>query len=537
MVSKIKNDFRKEEIRIKNGFGDPTHTGHVGELWIKLDAIGPDDRMWINVDDGISWANFATAVAWYGIEWDESQPLGGYTRRGLTVRSALSASPAASYIPIQAAMRRCVMNDAGVVQYYLNPFDSTKKADGSASVLTGVDGQVMVEIPRFYHRYEYSGTVHMHDISLYPLTGFTVHNMFIKNGVEVDYRYIGVYEGALYDKSELKFVNGLYLPSDASYTISFADNGGSDDTITSDVLTHAFSELEAGVDKIVISGSAVNDGTYAIKSVTDTVITLETGSLSGTTANDQCILQVQRDWTASTGDVLSSVSGKAPMTYGSRAEFRAAAANRGTGWRQEDFDLVSGIQLLYLIEYADWNSQSMIGNGLTDWSSAWPAWNNYNPIEKAGNSNSDGNATANTSGGDGIVGSYMSYRGIENFFGHLWKWIDGININDNVPYVSNTDTEFADDTVTNYTALGVTLAAADGYAVTLEQIARGFLAATVAGGSSSTYVTDYYYQASGWRVATLGADANAALKAGVAYWSLDASSSFRLRRSAGRLAF
>jgi hypothetical protein len=474
-------------------------------------------------------------VLYYGVSWDESKALGGYSRRGTLASYPTGYSPSEALIPIQAAMRRCVMNDAGVVQYYLDPTDSTKKSDGiTASVLTGADGQVMVEIPKFYHRYSYSGTIHTHDVSLYPLAGFTVHNMFVKNGVEVDYRYIGAYEGALYDTGESKYVNGLYLPSSVTYTISFADNGGADDTITSDVLTHAFSELEAGVDKIVVSGSTVNDGTYAIKSVTDTVITLETGSLSGTQANDECILQVERDWTASTGDVLGSVSGKAPMTYGTRAEFRAVAANRGTGWRQQDFDLISGIQLLYLVEYADWNSQSMIGNGLTDWSSAWPAWNNYNPIEKAGNSNSDGNATANTAGGNGAVGSYMSYRGIENFFGHLWKW--GINVNGNVPYVSNTDTDFADNTVTSYTALGVTLAAANGYAVTLEQIARGFLTASI-GGSSSTYVTDYYYQASGWRVAALGAYANLALKAGVAFWHLSSSSGYRLRSYAGRLAF
>ena len=476
-------------------------------------------------------------VLFYGVSWDESQPTGGYTRTGLSALAAVGSSPPDSCIPIQAAMRRCVMNDSGVVQYYLNPFDSAKKVDGSASDLTGGDGQVMVEIPKFYHRYSYSGTTHTHDISLYPLTGFTVHDMFVKNGVEVDYRYIGAYEGVLYDTSESKFINGLYLPSSASYTISFADNGIADDTITSDVLTHAFSKLEAGVDKIVVSGSAVNDGTYAIKSVTDTVITLETGTLAGTTANDECIIQVQRDWTASTGDVLGSVSGKAPMNYGTRAEFRVAAANRGAGWRQQDFDLVSGIQLLYLIEYGDWNSQSMIGNGLTDWSSAaWIAWSNYNPIESSGNANSDGNATGNTSGGSAVTGSYMSYRGIENFFGHLWKWTDGININSNVPYVCNSDTDFADDTVTNYTALGVTLALSNNYVVTLEQIARGFLAATV-GGSSSTYVTDYYYQASGWRVATLGSDANDALNAGVAYWSLLSASSVRHQYFAGRLAF
>ena len=477
---------------------------------------------------------------YYGVSWDESKSLGGYARRGALAGFPTGYSPSEVLIPIQACMRRCVMNDAGVVQYYLDPSDSTKKSDGiTASDLTGGDGQVMVEIPKFYHRYSYSGTTHTHDISLYPLSGFTVHNMFVKNGVEVDYRYIAVYEGVLYDTTESDYVNGLYIPASASYLFTFT---AVDDKIlavagTGSALSHPFTNMEVG-EKLVISGTTAgaNDGTFTVATKGDNFVTVSEALADQ--ADDQCIIQTQRDWTATTGDVLSSVSGKLPMNYGTRAEFRAVAKNRGTGWRQADFDLVSGIQLLYLIEYADWNSQSMIGNGLTDWASGtWAAWNNSNPIEKAGNSNSDGNATANTSGGNGVVGSYMSYRGIENFFAHLWKWVDGINVNANVPYVSNTDTDFDDDTVANYTALGVTLAAANEYVVTLEQIGRGFLAATASGGSSSTYVTDYYYQSTGWRGAMLGGNASHALRAGVAYWYLDYGALARGQDVTGRLAF
>ena len=185
----------------------------------------------------------------------------------------------------------------------------------------------------------------------------------------------------------------------------------------------------------------------------------------------------------------------------------------------------------------------MIGAGLTDWSAAWPAWNNYNPIETTGNSNGDGNVTANTSGGDGVVGSYMSYRGIENFFGHLWKWVDGFNINDNIPYVNNTEAQFADGTATNYTRLedtggsGVTLINADGYQTTLEQIQRGFLPSAVVGGSSLTYITDYHYQAAGWRVAYLGGYAHYGSQAGFFCWRLSSSSGYRYRSISGRLCF
>ena len=51
-------------------------------------------------------------------------------------------------LPIQRNMRRCTFSDAGVVQYYLDPDVSTKKADGTAADLDGIDGQVVVEIPK-----------------------------------------------------------------------------------------------------------------------------------------------------------------------------------------------------------------------------------------------------------------------------------------------------------------------------------------------------------------------------------------------------
>lgn len=62
MASTIKSGLRSGGIRIKEGFGDPTHSGHKGELYIKLDASGANDRLWINTDDGVTWAYFAASA-------------------------------------------------------------------------------------------------------------------------------------------------------------------------------------------------------------------------------------------------------------------------------------------------------------------------------------------------------------------------------------------------------------------------------------------------------------------------------------------
>lgn len=75
-------------------------------------------------------------------------------------------------LPIQSRMRRCLLLDNGKVNYYLHRDDSTKKEDGSNANLSGVDGQVMVEIPSHWRRFEKEGTVHRAKISDFQIEGF-----------------------------------------------------------------------------------------------------------------------------------------------------------------------------------------------------------------------------------------------------------------------------------------------------------------------------------------------------------------------------
>ena len=119
------------------------------------------------------------AKQYYGVTWNESTD--AYTRTGILAGMTTSKSLGNDAYFIQSQMRRCVMSDAGVVQYYLDPDDSTKKADGSSANLDGTDGSVMVEIPKFYVRYSYSSNVHTWDISPYPLYGFVPHPAFFKD--------------------------------------------------------------------------------------------------------------------------------------------------------------------------------------------------------------------------------------------------------------------------------------------------------------------------------------------------------------------
>ena len=101
---------------------------------------------------------------WYGVRIDFNSADPALQRIG---RDDLHRS-----LHIQSRMRRCVINDEGVVQYYLHPTDSTLKDNGSPAKLDGTDGQVMVEIPAFYYKCEQDADGATVMISEYPLPGF-----------------------------------------------------------------------------------------------------------------------------------------------------------------------------------------------------------------------------------------------------------------------------------------------------------------------------------------------------------------------------
>lgn len=511
--------------------GDATHEGgdlriyrnNNGNFQIHIDADAGPSTVALEVYGGIKAAYYdgVEFAYYYGIMWDESDDT--YARTGHLQYVDCGTKPDDVLVPIHTCMKRCVVNDSGVVQYYLDPNDSTKKYDQSNADLTGADGQVMVEVPAFYYRYIYTGTKHFWDICQRPLTNFSLHPAFIIDGVAQTHIYIGAYEASLYDVSASRYANVIDL-SAGSTTFTRATRA-----IVRNDETNSFSDLEVG-DIIVITGTTSNNATHTVSVTGDNSIRITDQPTDETAAN--CVITTQID---TTNDKLGSVSGKSPVTNATRAQFRTMAQNRGTDWFQQDMDKMHLIQLLYLIEYGCFNSQVAIGNGLTDWSvSNWNTYNDYNSINKTGLSNSSGNHTVNVSNGDNTVGSYMSYRGIENIYGHILEFVDGFNINDNVPYVCEDPDNFADDTATNYTNLGLTLATSDGWENLLEQSNRVFLPASV-GASSSTKLTDYYTQGSGWRVATSGGEATSGLDGGMFNWVLSGTSSTKNSYTGTRL--
>ncbi len=148
-------------------------------------------------------------------------------------------------------------------------------------------------------------------------------------------------------------------------------------------------------------------------------------------------------------------------------------------------------------------------------------------------------AASSGSIGDNSSGKYPCvYRGIENPFGSIWQFVDGININDNQAWVCADAEDYASNLfATPYEKLGYINADSNGY-VKAMGFDRNHPFAELCvdpSGSSSTYYSDYYYQTTGQRVARVGGNWLSGSYAGPSYWPLNDSSSTANVSFGGRL--
>ncbi len=247
------------------------------------------------------------------------------------------------------------------------------------------------------------------------------------------------------------------------------------------------------------------------------------------------------DFTAGTGDKLSSIAGAKPISGEVDAltivNARTLAHNRGPGWGLVDFLAASAVQMLMLIEYGSFNSQQYIGRGIVDVSSG--TGNMAMPTgQTASLGNKSGQATGNVHPVTGQAANSISYRGLEDWWGNIWEWTDGINIKDNRPWVADHDYQ-SDLFAPPYQDAGVTLPAENGYAADIAVAGSfdyGFLPSAV-GASDKTKLCDYYYQSLGNRVALRGGVWAYGSYAGAWYWNLGNSSGGRSRTVGARLLY
>lgn len=242
-------------------------------------------------------------------------------------------------------------------------------------------------------------------------------------------------------------------------------------------------------------------------------------------------------------DKLSSIANAKPasgLTQNlTRANTRKLANNRGVGWQLSDVLSVSVTQMLFIIEYASFNTQDKIGLGIVNKTDD----GSTNMSELTGATTNLGNASGIAAGTNGLTS--VSYRGEENPWGNIWKWIDGLNIEigGGVHEAWYADHDFADNVKTSpYKNAGFTLAKQNGYvsAIGWSETCDFLFLPTATIGDSSLPVGDYFYQdhaPTGWRIALLGGSWTVGLDGGAFCWRVNASSTFRSRNFSGRLVY
>lgn len=277
-----------------------------------------------------------------------------------------------------------------------------------------------------------------------------------------------------------------------------------------------------------------------------------------------------------------------PQVVASRTVFRTQAIAKGLGWQLEDVKARYVLEVLYKIEFANLNSQAILGSGVTsvrytEYDLVQVVENNTNRVvlltANANNYNvgeaiSIGTVRGNMSGAqyrtilainiidaatkelvfDGspisILASYkvyqagqilgktigliassgsaigvnnrssVSYRGIEDIFGNMWEWIDGILINDYQSYVCNKVANYGDVLNANFLPVGYANHNADGYIGEMghdKNYPFVKFPINVTGGSTTKYC-DYYYQNTGLRAPVVGGVFHYGVAAGLFYW-------------------
>ena len=263
------------------------------------------------------------------------------------------------------------------------------------------------------------------------------------------------------------------------------------------------------------------------------------------------------------GDKFSSISGARPATGSTQGLTRTAieqmAQNRGANWHGDLIKQVSVEQMLMVIEMGMMNLQTAIAQGVVTlpWETGSDKTSSYAAVtgSTSGIGNGTGRAERTTTYEGGVAKEYtvdgktsVCWRGKENFWGNIWKFVYGINIWGNgkmgggQPYICS-DFNFAENKNSgNYEGAGFTETNVTGYisAMGYSTICDWLFIASECTGNSSLPVGDNTYitqNLNGYRIALLGGAWYHGGNAGAFYWNLYYGVGSRDRHIGGRLVY
>lgn len=285
------------------------------------------------------------------------------------------------------------------------------------------------------------------------------------------------------------------------------------------------------------------------------------GSMFDVSAKAYVNDNVDESITYEDGDLLCSVAGKKPISglrkgLGTKTNLETMAQNRGQGWHLETIWATSANQLLMMIELGAMSTQEGIGQGVVSIADD-AAYNDSSltgSTAELGNGTGQAKETINEKGGvqttetaNGKVS--ISYRGVENPWGNIWKHVQGVNIwgdgsmGGGQPYIANNFTFNETKHSDNYEPVGFTLSNAHGYINAMgygsEEYDWLFMPSRI-GGTSALPVGDFVWvtqNLKGSHIAIFGGSWASVGYAGGFYWLCDHNANSRSRNIGGRLLY
>lgn len=427
-----------------NNYTHPTTAGNkhlpaggtVGQVLVNS---GDGTGEWKDVEPGIDLTGLEDIYS-YGVEWDSTVADPTLTRIG---NPLLHKS-----LPVQSQYKGCVANGAAI-NYYLDPNDWSKKADGGNSVLDGTDGTVRVHIPKFYGKSGVEGTKRWVRMSTIKMDN---------TWIEIPEMLVDAYRSTV-DTTVSATPKAVSV---VNTTAQF--RGGGNRTANDTYLdTDAF---RSDLGKPRTNISRANMRTYA------------------TNAGSEMLCYEYYKWIFYWAWVIEYATFNSQATY--NAELTADGYHQG--------GLGPGI--------TDWNNNA---NG-------WSGYNGTYPITPCGYCNDIGNFTGikelvipETVVDESTTVPTKTFkvprwRGFDNPFGDIWTNLDGIILERtaaNQPssvYTTSNPSAFGDDNTAKgkMTVAGKEIAS-DGYTKDFDLGSKGKIIPSVVGGSATTYMCDYHW--------------------------------------------
>ena len=394
---------------------------------------------------------------YYGVTINEANSSPDLTRIAGT-----NSMPLHALLPVHTLMKGCLLADNGTVNYYLKADDWTKKADGTASDLSGAAGNVMVEIGPYYRKVDNpSAGVYQHKISLYPIAGYQ----------EVPKFYVGAFKSTVNRTAPIKQWSIINLNAEYRGGNNNAAWDGGNNTLLGKAATLL---------------SLVNFRTYARARNADTkwnviphrqvMLLYELFIIEYATLNSQKAV-----------NGALTVEGYKQGGLGAGVTTVASAT----------WDTFNSYYPLIPI-----GTSNSLANGSGEVDYTIPGFGDASGVVKVNR-----------------------YRGVELPFGEIWEWCDGASEffegagGVGKFYTCDNPANFADGTAVNYD-YRANIPTSNGYVNTMTHDEKGIFIPKAVAGGAATYFCDYYYQpglVNAWRALVRGGGADNTAAAGFVY--------------------